>query len=139
MSQFIEFVGNNALMFVALAAILGMIAYTEYQRLFSGTVQLSVPEAVRLQNDDNAVFVDVREVNEFKSGHIIDSKNHPLSSFDKNLAQLDKHKTAPVIVYCATGARSNRAKLRKKEFASVYNLAGGISAWEKANLPLVTK
>lgn len=141
MSQFIEFVGNNTLMFVALAAVLGMLGYTEYQRLFSGTAQLSVPEAVRLQNDDNAVFVDVREVNEFKNGHIIDSKNHPLSSFDKNLAQLDKHKAAPVIVYCATGARSNRAcaKLRKKEFATVYNLAGGISAWEKANLPLVTK
>ncbi len=141
MSQFIEFVGNNALLFVALAVVLGMIAYIEFQRLFSGTAQLSVPDAIRMQNDKSAVFIDVREVNEYKNGHIIDAKNHPLSSFDKNLSQLDRHKNDPVIVYCATGSRSYRAcsKLRKKEFESVFNLAGGLSAWEKASLPLVSK
>ena len=141
MSQLIEFIGNNTLLFVAFMVVLGMIVFMEYQRFFSGTVHISVPEAIRMQNDDDALFVDVREVNEFKSGHILDAKNHPLSSFDKNLTQLDKHKRSPVVVYCATGARSGRActKLRKREFESVYNLAGGMAAWEKANLPLVTK
>ncbi|HBR99033.1 MAG TPA: rhodanese-like domain-containing protein [Gammaproteobacteria bacterium] len=141
MSQFIEFVGNNLLLFVSLLVVLGMIAYMEYQRFFSGTTHISVPDALRLQNDEDALFIDVREVNEFKSGHILDAKNHPMSNFEKNLGQLDKHKNTPLVVYCATGSRSSRActKLRKREFASVYNLSGGVTAWEKASLPLVTK
>lgn len=141
MSQLIEFIGNNTLIVVTWGLVLGMLAYSEYQRFFSGTVQISIPEAIRMQNDDSAVFLDVREVNEFKSGHIIDAHSHPLSSFDKNISQMDKHKANAVIVYCATGARSGRAcaKLRKKEYETVYNLAGGVSAWEKASLPLVTK
>lgn len=141
MPQLIEFIGNNTLIVVTWGLVLGMLAYSEYQRLFSGTVQISVPEAIRMQNDESAVFLDVREVNEFKAGHILDAHSHPLSSFDKNISQMDKHKKNGVIVYCATGARSNRAcsKLRKKEYETVYNLAGGVSAWEKANLPLVTK
>ncbi len=141
MSQLIEFIGNNTLIVVTWGLVLGMLVFSEYQRLFSGALQISVPEAIRLQNDDSAVFLDVREANEFKKGHIIDAHSHPLSSFDKNISQMDKHKSNAIIVYCATGARSNRAcaKLRKKEYATVYNLAGGVSAWEKANLPLVTK
>ncbi len=141
MSQFIEFVGNNPLLFVSLFLVVGMISYMEYQRFFSGVQYISVPEAIRLQNDDDAIFVDVREANEFKSGHILDAASHPLSSFEKNLAQLEKFKSKPVVMYCATGSRSGRAcsKLRKKNFETVYNLSGGISAWEKANLPLVTK
>ncbi len=141
MAQFIEFAENNLILFVALVFVLGMITFTEYQRLFSGIVQLSVPDAIRLQNDEDTIFVDVREANEFKAGHIIDAKNHPLSGFGKNLSQLNKHQNAHVIVYCATGTRSTRAcsKLKKQEFNSVYNLSGGVSAWQKANLPLVTR
>lgn len=138
---FTDFVGNNLLLFIALFAVLGMLFYTEYQRFFSGVAQISTNDAVRMQNDDDAVFVDVREVNEFKNGHIIKAQNHPQSSFDKNLHMLEKSKQKPVIVYCASGARSNRsaAKLKKAGFEKVYNLAGGLMAWEKASLPLVKK
>lgn len=141
MSQLVEFIDNNTLIVFTWCAVAGMLAYTEYQRFFSGTTQISVPDAIRMQNDESAIFVDVREVNEYKVGHIIDSLNHPLSSFDKQLSQLEKHKTTPVIVYCATGNRSSRAcsKLRKQKFDTVYNLSGGVTAWERANLPLVTK
>ena len=141
MAQFIDFIGNNVILFTALLVVLSMIIYTEYQRNFSGVKQLSVPDAIRLQNDENAIFVDVREANEFKEGHIIDAHSSPLSGLQKNLTQLAKYKTSPVVVYCATGSRSSRAcsSLKKNQFESVYNLSGGIVAWQKANLPLVTK
>jgi len=38
------------------------------------TKQLSPIEATRLQNDEDAIFVDVREDNEFKRGHILGAK-----------------------------------------------------------------
>ncbi len=141
MAQFVEFAGNNLILFVALLVIVGMITYTEYQRYFTGVEQLSVPDAIRLQNDQDAVFIDVREANEYKIGHILNAESNPLSGFSKNVSQLFKYKSSPVVVYCASGSRSSRActSLRKNDFSSVYNLSGGIAAWQKANLPLVTK
>ncbi len=141
MAQFIEFAGNNLILFAGLMLIVGMIAFTEYQRYFMGVDQLSVSDAIRLQNDQDAIFIDVREANEFKNGHIIDAYSNPLSAFAKNMSQLSKYKSSPVVVYCATGSRSSRAcsSLKKNEFVSVYNLSGGMAAWQKANLPLVTK
>jgi len=136
-----EFIGNHPILFVALAAVIGMIAFFEYQRLFSGIKQLSAMEATRLQNDENAIFVDVREDAEFKNGHIMGAKHIPISNFDKRISELEKSKDKPMIVYCATGSRASRAagKLRKKEFESIYTLAGGMSGWEKASMPVSTK
>lgn len=50
-------------------------------------------------------IVDVREVNEYESGHIPGAKNHPLSIFDPKKLPTDK----PVILVCQAGGRSARA------------------------------
>ena len=141
MERLPEFIGNHPILFAALAAVIGMIAFFEYQRLFSGIKQLSAMEATRLQNDENAIFVDVREDSEFKNGHILGAKHVPISAFDKRLSELDKSKGKPIIVYCANGSRASRAagKLRKKEFELIYTLAGGMGGWEKASMPVSTK
>ena len=102
---------------------------------------LTPMEATRLQNDESAIFVDVREDKERAVGFIMDSHHLPMSNFEKRQVELDKFKEKPIIVYCANGTRSNGAasKLIKKEFKNVYSLTGGAVAWEKASLPLVTK
>jgi len=141
MDQYLEFVGNHPILFAALVAVLGMIGWMEYERIFSGVKTLSPMEATRLQNDEDAVFVDVREESEFKAGHIFNSRHIPSSAFDKRIGELDKVKKKPIIVYCTNGPRASRAagKLRKKEFESVYTIAGGLGGWEKAGMPLSTK
>lgn len=141
MNRIPEFVSNHPILFLALALVIGMIAFFEYQRLFSGIKQLSPIEATRLQNDEDAIFVDVREDNEFKRGHILNAKHMPISTFDKRMTELEKSKDKPIIVYCANGTRAGKAagKLRKAEFASVYTMQGGMGGWEKANMPISTK
>lgn len=141
MERLPEFIGNHPILFAALGAVLGMIAFFEYQRLFSGIKQLSAMEATRLQNDEDAVFIDVREDSEFKKGHILGAKHLPVSNFDKRLTELEKSRDKPLILYCANGARASRAagKLRKNKFESIYTLAGGIGGWEKASMPISTK
>ncbi len=59
--------------------------------------------------------------------------------FKQQLAQLDKAK--PVFVYCAIGGRSGKAmqQLQEAGFKTVYNLAGGMQAWQKAGLPIAKK
>jgi rhodanese-related sulfurtransferase len=61
-----------------------------------------------------------------------------LGQLPSKLTELDKFKQQPVLVYCRSGSRSGHAcqMLTKAGFDDVYNLAGGVMAWESANLPL---
>jgi len=113
MARLIEFIGNHPFIFVALAVVIGMIVFYEYQQRFSGV----------------------------KQGFIMGSEHIPMSNFDKRMVELEKKKAKPVIVYCTSGQRSSSAarKLVKAGFESVYTLAGGAVAWEKASLPLGSK
>lgn len=71
--------------------------------------------------------IDVREAAEFASGAIAGAINVPLSSFDPARIPRDK----PVVVYCASGARSGMAlqMLRKSGFDNVRNYRPGIGNW----------
>ncbi len=81
-------------------------------------------------------FVDVRTVEEYKSGHAPKAVNLPLEELENALAKLDKDK--PVYVICQTGRRSQKGAeiLNQAGFKEVYNVTGGTSAWTSANLPL---
>jgi len=141
MAQLIEFATNNLLMVGALAVIAALIIKTEIGLRLSNITQLNVNEAVRLMNDDNVVVLDVRESNEYSSGHIRDSVHIPMSALVKRLGELDKYKSKPILAYCRSGSRSNSAcnTLNKQGFENVSNLAGGIMSWTSANLPVTKK
>jgi len=141
MAQLIEFATNNLILVVALAVITLLIIKTEIGVRFSNIKQLNVNEAVRLMNDENVVLLDVRENNEYSSGHIRDSIHIPMASLSKRLGELEKYKSRPILAYCRSGSRSNSAcsTLSKKGFEHVSNLAGGIMSWSNANLPITKK
>lgn len=141
MNQILEFIGNHPYLFMALGVTAGMIAYTEYMRLFSGAKMLTPLQATQLMNEGEALFLDVRDDAEFKRGHLLDATHIPVNSLDKRMHELERHKDKPVIVYCDSGARAQRAaaKLKKNGFEKLNSLAGGVTAWEKASLPLVTR
>ena len=87
------------------------------------------------------VILDVRSPLEFNSGHIEGAKLIPASELEDRLHELDKGKK--IIVYCSSegcssGGRSSKASLLLAEngFGSVYNMLGGIMAWEEAGYPL---
>ena len=141
MAQYIEFVGNHPFLFGALGLVLGMLVYTEYVRLTTAGSSLTVAQATRLQNDGDALFLDIRDGAQFKAGHLIDARNIPLKGLEGKVTEINKFKDKPIIVYCENGMRSGKAcsTLRKAGFNDVYMLNGGIIAWEKASLPVVTK
>jgi rhodanese-related sulfurtransferase len=91
-------------------------------------------------NHQDAVLIDVREDGEFAEGHILNAIHIPLGALSANLNRLEKYRNAPIIVGCRSGNRSAHAcrLLKKKGFENVYNLHGGILAWQNANLPVVT-
>lgn len=94
--------------------------------------------AVQLMNREKAAVIDVCEEGEFAAGHVTGSKNIPLSQLEERLPALVKNKATPVVLVCASGARSNRAVAiaRKLGYDNAQSLAGGMKAWREASLPV---
>jgi rhodanese-related sulfurtransferase len=138
MEQFAEFVVNHWVLFLALLGILAMLAATSVGPALQGVKQVDPLQATQMVNHEGAVFVDVREDQEYQQGHIVNAVHVPLSRLQDRITSLDRYKTKPVIVVCQTGHRSARGfgLMRKHGFEAVYNLRGGIQAWKGANLPL---
>ena len=99
--------------------------------------KVTATQAVQLINREKAVLIDVCEPAEFAAGHAAGSRSVPLGSLESS-TNLPKNKTLPVVVVCASGARATRAVaiLTKLGFERAHALAGGLSAWREANLPV---
>jgi rhodanese-related sulfurtransferase/rubrerythrin len=78
---------------------------------------------------DAFVLLDVRQPEEYEAEHLPGAKLIPLADLVARLSELDPEK--PAIVYCAIGGRSRVASqvLAGKGFKEVFNLSGGIKAW----------
>ena len=103
-----------------------------------GTVK---PVALNEEMVDKAPFLlDVRETAEVeKDGYIEGAVNIPVREVLANLDKLPGVDT-PIVIYCGSGHRGGMtlAALKLLGYSNVRNLAGGIGAWKKAELPVVT-
>jgi len=140
MEQYIEFASNHLMLVGAFFAILAALVWNLISNP-GGKFNIEPVEATAKINHEDALVVDVRSMAEFKGGHIINAENVPLNGLNNSLKQLEKHKSKPIIVACKTGSRSAAAcnSLRKAGFEQVFNLRGGMMAWEAANLPVKRK
>ncbi|HXF15748.1 MAG TPA: rhodanese-like domain-containing protein [Burkholderiales bacterium] len=133
-----KFVLNN--IWLVLAALISgaILIWPLINRRLSGVPEIGAMQAVQLLNRKNAVMIDVREPAEFSAGHAPNSRNIPLPQLDKRIGELEKFKNRPAVLVCQTGNRSHAAttQLKKAGFAEVVVLAGGIGAWQQANLPV---
>lgn len=91
--------------------------------------------------NNKAVVVDVREPGEYKSGHIKGAYNKPLSTVDVAEVNMPEHSHKKLVLHCLSGKRSMMAaeKLQAEDPSlEVYNLEGGITAWQDAGAPTVS-
>lgn len=133
-----DFVVNNWYLFVALGAILGLLAMGPVTQMIYGIKGITPAQAIQVVNREDGMIVDVCEPTEFREGRPPNSMNVPLSSFGQNVARLEKYKKRPVVVSCRSGNRSVRAAvmLRKQGFEKVFSLSGGLLGWQRDNLPV---
>lgn len=131
MDFFLKF-ENMALLAIALASG-GMLLYP----LLRGAAgSLDTLGATRLINDGNPIILDVRSPAEYSGGHLPNARNIPLGDLDKRVAELPPKR--PVLLCCANGNRSARAARQLKQAGreDVFNLGGGLQAWQQAGLPI---
>lgn len=109
-------------------------------KLFATSLATITPlESEKLLKENNAVIVDVRELDETSQGAVSGTNYIPLSlmtdnkkEFEKRITELPKDKT--IIVYCRSGRRSGimGSELQKRGF-KVLNM-GAFDAWKAAGL-----
>ncbi|MDO4627081.1 MAG: rhodanese-like domain-containing protein [Pasteurellaceae bacterium] len=140
MSMAMTFAKTHTLLVIVWIVIFVATIYVFVKDSFSKIKLIDNTQAVSLMNNQNAVVIDLRTIDEFKRGHIINSQQFvPTDIKNHNVGKLEQHKETPVILVCHTGvtARSSAEILAKQGFNHVYVLNEGITGWNAANLPLV--
>jgi rhodanese-related sulfurtransferase len=101
--------------------------------------KISPAEARRLL-DRGAILVDIREADERAREQIAGARHLPLSRLEE--VDLALHEGRPVIFHCKSGARTAghapRLALKAGETCEAFIIEGGLDAWRKAGLPVVT-
>ncbi|MDD5301249.1 MAG: rhodanese-like domain-containing protein [Gallionella sp.] len=133
-----QFIISNMLP-ISIALLSGtMLLWSVFGNRIRGIKEVNCTAALQLINHKNALVLDVRDDGEYKVGHILNSMQIPLGKLNERVSELEKYKEQPIVVVCRSGNRSGTAcaALGKHGFTQAYNLAGGVTAWQKANLPL---
>lgn len=91
-------------------------------------------EAIQLLNESGAALLDVREDDEWSAGHAPRAIHIPLGALDPR--SFDP--TVPVVAVCRSGKRSAVAAGQLAAAGvTVYNLAGGMKAWQESGQPVI--
>ena len=102
----------------------------------SSTTSLSAAEAKTRLDADHSLFVlDVRQPEEFRSGHIAGATLVPLDKLGQSLGKLPQDKE--ILCVCRSGSRSGAA-VRQLNGAgyNALNLSGGMMSWQRAGFPI---
>lgn len=80
--------------------------------------------------------LDVRDEYEWNEKHIPGAVHQYVGDLEENLPQLPKE--SEIVVHCSVGHRSGVAVsiLKRHGYTGLYNMLGGMTAWEKLGLPL---
>lgn len=107
---------------------LAVVAFVVFTRIKGGGMS---SDELKKKIADGAIVVDVRSPDEFRGGCYPGALNIPIQELGGRMSELPKNK--PIVVYCASGARSASAAgmLQRAGYNEVHN-AGGLSAMPRS-------
>ena len=87
----------------------------------------------------DAVYVDVRERDEWDEGHLPGAVHVPRGNLESRIENIVTDRTRPVVLYCATGSRSVFAakSLADLGYEHVTSLSGGFTDWKRNGFDVV--
>ncbi len=137
MDHYLEFISNHSMLVLALAVVTFLLIKEFTEAIFSQFENLSPMQVVAKMNTEQLVIIDVREPPEFVLGHIETAMNIPLGKLKED-KRLDNYKQSPLLLVCQSGTRSAPAcnSLSKMGFEKLFNLDGGMQAWEDHKFPI---
>jgi rhodanese-related sulfurtransferase len=106
--------------------------------LFQKPFRVVGPSEAQEALEKGAVLLDVREPNEWRSGHAPKARHIPLGQLSARAGELPRNRE--ILVVCRSGSRSTRAaKMLSAQRGDVANVKGGMAGWARAGLPVVAK
>jgi rhodanese-related sulfurtransferase len=97
-------------------------------------MEVTAEQANQLVEEEGALLLDVREDDEWEAGHAQGAVHVPLGSLDPRAFEAD----VTVVAVCRSGNRSGKAaEVLARSGIDVVNMAGGMTAWAAAGLPVV--
>jgi adenylyltransferase/sulfurtransferase len=110
-----------------------MTSFKDMIRKVKSEIREVSPEEARARAA-NAVFVDVREADEWEKGHVPDALFIPRGFLELRIEEKVPDKDSEVIVYCAGGTRSalGARALQDLGYTNVRSLAGGFGRWKES-------
>ena len=117
----------------------GMEALASREDLVWPTERLSAPMvAEEMAGADAPLVLDIRNPREWATKHIEGSVNIPLNHLQERIAEIPRDRR--IAVHCAGGYRSSIAAsiLHQYGITRLIEMAGGLAAWEAAQLPVVS-
>ena len=129
---------NNLALVALFLASGAMLFWPEIQRLSGGGAQLGTLDATRLMNQGTTLVLDIREGDDYAAGHLPRARHIPLSQLSNRVDEIGKFKEKTVLVTCRTGTKAGAASrlLKAAGFKNVFELRGGVNAWQQASLPV---
>ena len=93
-------------------------------------------ESLRLR-EHGALFVDVREQDEFEQGTIPGALHIPRGFLEMRIEEAVRDHETPLVLYCAGGVRSlfGAESLLQLGYTNVVSMSGGFNGWKSAGLP----
>jgi molybdopterin/thiamine biosynthesis adenylyltransferase/rhodanese-related sulfurtransferase len=113
---------------------------TTYRDLLSRTkTEISELDAAGAQALEDALWVDIREPDEWEQGHLPGAVHVPRGNLESRIERIAPDKNRQVVLYCAVGNRSAFAAktLGELGYAHAHSLAGGIEDWKRDGLEIV--
>lgn len=141
MAEIIHFLLQHWMLSGSIIILIVLLMLNEWVMQRSMAYQLTPQEAIEMINHHQAVVVDLRDKSQFETAHIVDARLVPETEFESKVNLLSAYKKKPLILMCAQGSTAPQMvqRLVSMGYEQVYCLAGGLEAWQKENLPLLTK
>ncbi|HPK54398.1 MAG TPA: rhodanese-like domain-containing protein [Smithellaceae bacterium] len=117
------------------AIIFAVIVSTGFAAEETRVRWISIEKLQQVIEEQEPVIVDLRTPEEFRRGGIPGAINIPIETLRSDRSVLDAHKGKPLLLYCRTVNKTDRALwlLDKRGFKSIYALKGGYEAYRIQN------
>ncbi len=95
--------------------------------------EIEAPAVSELRQQEDFLFLDCREPDEFALTHIEGARLLPMQETPHKLEELESFRDQRIVVFCHHGMRSQQVAmfLRNKGFPKAQSMSGGIDAWSR--------